>query len=128
MMIVGYEGPFHSENLYLKDIMPNDMTDIQISMLTERYYIVTPWKYIIQRYVKFVFLFLLLSAFAFKLFFLGLVPVGMIIISQFYNFVKHLENMNVSPKKLIVSMWCIIGIEMAVCALIRYELLGIIFF
>lgn len=124
----GYEGPFHSENLYIKDIMLEDMVDIQMSMLMGRYYIITPWKYIIKRYLKFVFLFLLLSLLAFKLFFLGIVPVGMIIVSQFYNFVKHLENLNVSAKKLIASMWCVIVIEMAVCALIRYELVGIMFF
>lgn len=125
--VVIVEGQFHSEAQYQQNIMYQDIADMYSTAQMERYYIVTPWKYITKRYLKFAFVFLLFSAFWFNLFLVGLIPMGSIVISQFYNFTKYSENMNVSSKKLLISMGVIVALEMILCAYIRYMLFGIIF-
>lgn len=122
----GYEGPFHVK-AYYQNIMHEDIAEMYSSAMMERYYIVTPWKYIRKRYLKFAFIFLIFSAFSFNLFLLGLVPTGSVVALQFYKFAKYSENMNVSSKKLLISMGVIVALEMILCAYIRYILFGIIF-
>jgi len=125
--MTNYEGPFHSEVFYSNDIMHRDIADIYASDLTERYYIFIPWKYVIKKYVRFAVVYLFISAFWFNLFIFALVPVGSISTYQFYIFAKKSESMNISSKKLLLSMGAIIAVEMSVCAYVRYTLFGILF-
>lgn len=125
--VVVIAGPFHSEAYYQKDVMYQDIADMYSNVQMERYYIVTPWKYIIKRYVKFAFIFLIFSIFSFNLFLVPLIPLSVMVWLQYYNFAKYSANMNVSSKKLLVSMGVVTTLEMIFCAYIRYILFGIIF-
>lgn len=110
-----------------QDIFEQDVRDMYAKGLEEKYYIITPWKYIIKQYMRFAGIFLMFSTLQFNLFLSFIIPLLLVYGYKFYNFAKYSENMNVSPQKLILSMCVVFIIEMLLCAFIRYTLFGIIF-
>lgn len=109
------------------DMFYRDVADLYAKGDIERYYIITPWKYIIKQYLRFAGIFLLFSLVQFNLFLTAVIPLLLVYAYKFYNFAKYSENMNVSSKKLIISMIAVFTIEMWLSAFIRYTLFGIIF-
>jgi hypothetical protein len=124
---VTVDKPYQTQGDYLSQVMERDVDDICVGEGGKQYYIITPWRYITFKYVKFALCFLMFAALQYSLLIYTTFPLYIVTGIQYHIFVKKIATMNVSARKLKISMAVIAVAEVALCAAVRQRLFGVMF-